>query len=125
MQFAWLVWSYTTSSLLHGPHFYLKQDDALIGRLLHENPELMVMGSCVLVMLMKDEDVYIMKQLLLSNIQRAGVLFPMWAMHALNVQKFMDKIKFKPVEQYQAGLERVSQTHPPPILSDYAASRIF
>ncbi|CAM6009273.1 unnamed protein product [Sphagnum balticum] len=29
-------------------------------RLLHENPELMVMGSCVLVMLMKDEDVYIM-----------------------------------------------------------------
>jgi serine/threonine protein phosphatase PrpC len=60
MQFAWLVWSYTTSSLLHGPHFYLKQDDALIGRLLHENPELMVMGSCVLVMLMKDEDVYIM-----------------------------------------------------------------
>ncbi len=59
MQFAWLVWSYT-SSPLHGPHFYLKQDDALIGRLLHENPKLMVMGSCVLVMLMKDEDVYIM-----------------------------------------------------------------
>ncbi|CAM6050484.1 unnamed protein product [Sphagnum compactum] len=29
-------------------------------RVLHENPELMVMGSCVLVMLMKDEDVYIM-----------------------------------------------------------------
>jgi hypothetical protein len=46
-------------------------------------------------------------------------------MHAPNVQKFMDKIKFKPVEQYQAGLERVRQTHPPPILSDYAASRIF
>jgi hypothetical protein len=60
MQYAWLVLSYTTSSLLHGPHFYLKQDDALIGRVLHENPELMVMGSCVLVMLMKDEDVYIM-----------------------------------------------------------------
>jgi len=67
----------------------------------------------------------IVEQLLLSNIQRARVLFPMWAMHALNVQKFMDKIKFKPVEQYQAGLERVRQTHPPPILSDYAASRIF
>jgi hypothetical protein len=51
---------------------------------LHENPELMVMGSCVLVMLMNDEDVYIMlgivEQLLLINIQRAGVLFPMWAM---------------------------------------------
>jgi serine/threonine protein phosphatase PrpC len=60
MQFAWLVWSYITSSLLHGSHFYLKQDDALIDRLLHENPELMVMGSCVLVMPMKDEDVYIM-----------------------------------------------------------------
>ncbi len=60
----------------------------------------------------------IVEQLLLSNIQRAGVLFPMWAMHALNVQKFLDKIKFKPAEQYQASLERVSQTHPPPILSD-------
>jgi len=74
----------------------------------------------------------IVEQLLLSNIQRAGVLFPMWAMHTLNVQKFLDKIKFKPAEQYQAGLERVSQNHPPPILSDwsldvinYAASRIF
>ncbi len=32
----------------------------LIGRVLYDNPELMVMGSCVLVMLMKDEDVYIM-----------------------------------------------------------------
>jgi hypothetical protein len=53
----------------------------------------------------------IVEQLLLNNIQKVGVLFPMWAMHALNVQKFMDKIKFKPVEQYQAGLERVSQTH--------------
>jgi hypothetical protein len=67
----------------------------------------------------------IVEQLLLSNIQRARVLFPMWAMRALNVQKFLDKIKFKPIEQYQVGLERVSQTHPPPILPNYAASRIF
>ncbi|CAM6027452.1 unnamed protein product [Sphagnum balticum] len=35
---------------------YLEMAD----RVLYDNPELMVMGSCVLVMLMKDEDVYIM-----------------------------------------------------------------
>ncbi len=87
----------------------------MIGRLLHENPELMVMGLCVLVMLMKDEDVYIMnvgdsRAVVAQQHSGAGVLFLMWAMHALNVQKFLDKIKFKPAEQYQAGLERVSQT---------------
>jgi hypothetical protein len=31
-----------------------------------------------------------------------------YAVLALNVQKFLNKINFKPVEQYQAGLERVS-----------------
>jgi hypothetical protein len=40
------------------------------------------------------------------------------AVLALNVQEFLHKINFKPAEQYQAGLERVSQIHPPPILSD-------
>ncbi|CAK9873755.1 unnamed protein product [Sphagnum jensenii] len=42
----------------------LKATDAayleMADRVLYDNPELMVMGSCVLVMLMKDEDVYIM-----------------------------------------------------------------
>jgi serine/threonine protein phosphatase PrpC len=87
----------------------------VIGRLLHENRELVVMGLCVLVMFMKDEDVYTMnvgdsRVVVVRRRSRARVLFPMWAMHALNVQKFLDKIKFKPAEQYQAGLERVSQT---------------
>jgi hypothetical protein len=40
------------------------------------------------------------------------------AVLALNVKEFLDKINFKPAEQYQAGLERVTQTHPPPILSE-------
>jgi hypothetical protein len=35
-------------------------DVVLICRVLHENPEVALVGSCVLVMLMKDEDVYIM-----------------------------------------------------------------
>jgi hypothetical protein len=41
-----------------------------------------------------------------------------WSILALNVQEFLDKINFKLIKQYQAGLERVNQTHPPPILSD-------
>ncbi|CAK9876347.1 unnamed protein product [Sphagnum jensenii] len=32
----------------------------MVDRVLHENPEVALVGSCVLVMLMKDEDVYIM-----------------------------------------------------------------
>ncbi len=43
-----------------------------------------------------------------------------WAVFALKVQKFLDKINFKPVEQYQAGLEKVSQIHPPVIFSDWS-----
>jgi hypothetical protein len=41
-----------------------------------------------------------------------------WTVLALNVQDVMEKINFKLVKQYQASLEKVSQTHPPPILSD-------
>jgi hypothetical protein len=55
-----------------------------------------------------------------------------WTIFTLNVQEFLDKMNFKLVEQYQARLERVSQTHPPPILSNwsldviyYAASGVF